>query len=236
MPDARHRQPLLQRRLPGAVLLAVLAAGVSSLPALLPRVAAAAQGSRGAIEGRITLSSTAQARSLDRYTSDTGESREIQQVPVVVYIEGTVPDSPPARPSGTTALVQRGQAFSATALVVPLGTQVSFPNGDPIFHNVFSYSRAKRFDLGRYRQGEAKTVVFDRPGYVKVMCEVHKWMRTAVVVVENPYYAVVAESGQFRIDGVPPGHYRLAIEHFDRRTSVEVDVPAGGVARADARL
>lgn len=182
------------------------------------------------------LSSTPTARSVDRYTSDTGEPREIQNVPVVVYIEGPVAGAPPARPSGATELVQRGQAFSSTALVVPVGTQVSFPNADPLFHNVFSYSRAKRFDLGRYRQGESKTVVFDRPGYVKVMCEVHKWMRTAVVVVESPYYAVVPASGQFRIDGIPPGRYQLAVEHFDRRTRVDVEVPAGGVARADLRL
>ena len=86
-----------------------------------------------------------------------------------------------------------------------MGATVSFPNGDPLFHNVFSYSRAKRFDLGRYPKGESKTVVFDKPGYVKVLCEVHKWMRAGILVVENPYHAVVQESGRFQFDEVPAG-------------------------------
>ena len=142
-----------------------------------------------------------------------------------------------AKASGPLEIAQRGRAFSQLLLVVPVGTSVEFPNGDPLFHNVFSYSKPKRFDLGRYKRGESKAVVFDKPGYVKVMCEVHKWMRTAVVVVDNPFYAVVSDDGRFRIEGVPPGHHRVVVEHFDRRTVVvDVDVTPGGTARVDASL
>jgi hypothetical protein len=128
-------------------------------------------------------------------------------------------------------LAQRGEAFRPTMVVVPVGARVTFPNGDNLFHNVFSYSRPKRFDLGRYPRGEAKTVVFDKPGYVKVLCEVHKWMRAGVLVVDNPYYAVVETSGRVKLDGVPPGRYTLVLETFDRRAQAIVDVAPGVTAR-----
>ena len=125
---------------------------------------------------------------------------------------------------------QQGESFRPTLLVVPVGATVTFPNGDPQFHNVFSYSRAKRFDLGRYPRGESKAVTFDKPGYVKVLCEVHKWMRAGVLVVDNPYYAIVPESGRFRFDGVPAGRYRVVVETFDRRAQADVTIPEGGAA------
>lgn len=173
----------------------------------------------------------------DRYVDDAGDPREIPRIPVIVRIDGAVASAQPARPSGPLEMAQQGEAFSQLMLVVPVGAAVRFPNGDPVFHNVFSYSKPKRFDLGRYRRGESKTVTFDRAGYVKVMCEVHKWMRAAVVVVDNPYYAVVPEDGRFRIDGIPAGRYRVLIEYFDRRSQVlDVDVPEGGSARIDGTL
>jgi plastocyanin len=187
---------------------------------------------QGAIEGEIRVPAAATARTAERYVSSTGETREIATIPVVVFVQGAVPSAPAARASGRPTVAQANETFRPGILVVPVGAEVAFPNEDPIFHNVFSYSRPKRFDLGRYRQGESKSVVFDRPGYIKVMCEVHKWMRAGIVVVENPYYAIVSDSGQFRIDGVPAGRYRVAVEHFDRRSQVlDVVVPAGGTAR-----
>ena len=211
----------------------VITAVLLPLPAVWPRAGVNVRSS-GTIEGSVTLPPA--VKTADRYVSTSGEPRDIQAVPAVVYIEGAVPSQRTARPSAAVRLTQKGEAFSPSLLTVPAGTPVAFPNGDPFFHNVFSYSRAKRFDLGRYRQGESKTVVFDRPGYVKVMCEVHKWMRASILVVENPYYAIVPESGRFRIANVPPGRYRVAIEHFDRRQQVEVDVPQGGSATISVKL
>lgn len=200
-------------------------------------VAAAAQGRGGVIEGQVTLKGDGTTRTAERYVDDAGVPQEIPRVPVVVRIEDPGPFGGAARASGPLEIRQQGRAFSQLLLVVPVGASVEFPNGDPLFHNVFSYSRPKRFDLGRYRRGESKAVVFDKTGYVKVMCEVHKWMRTAVVVVDNPFYAVVADDGRFRLEGVPPGHHRVVVEHFDRRAVVvEVDVPSGGTVRVDAVL
>lgn len=188
----------------------------------------------GAIEGVVSPRSGSPVRVVERYAGASGAPREVIAVPVVVFVEGLVPSAPAPRPSGRLEIVQRDENFSPALLVVPVGAEVRFPNDDPVFHNVFSYSRAARFDLGRYRRGESKTVVFERPGYIKVMCEIHKWMRAGVLVVENPYYAIVPEDGRFRIEGVPPGQYRLVAEDFDRRTRrVNLDVPDEGTARVE---
>lgn len=217
--------------------LVVLVALVAAPATLVPLSAPDAQAKTGAIEGRITMRPEPPSRTADRYVNDAGNPMEIPRIPVIVRIEGPVASAAPARPSGPLELVQQAQNFSQLMLVVPVGAAVRFPNGDPIFHNVFSYSKPKRFDLGRYRRGESKTVTFDQGGYVKVMCEVHKWMRAAVVVVDNPYYAIVPEDGRFRIDGVPAGRHRVLIEHFDRKSQVvDIDVPEGGSARLDATL
>jgi plastocyanin len=196
---------------------------------------AAGLAATGSLEGEVTLPIRA-TRTAERYVSSTGAPREVQDVPVVVYLEGPVASAPPARASGPLEFAQRGEAFRPQLLVVPVGARVVFPNDDPLFHNVFSYSRPKRFDLGRYPKGESKAVVFDRPGYVKVLCEVHKWMRAGILVVENPYYAIVPPSGRFRIDEIPPGRYRVVVEHFERRSELDVEIPEGGPARIVVKL
>ena len=220
-----------------AVLLLLVLVSADAAPLRTSNAAAqpAATNARGSLEGDITMPRSV-ARTAERYVSATGKPREVQSVPTVIYVMGPVASARPARASGPTEVVQRGEAFQPQLLVVPVGATVTFPNGDPLFHNVFSYSRPKRFDLGRYPQGESKTVVVDRPGYIKVLCEVHKWMRAGILVVDNPYYMIVPESGRFRIDGIPPGRYRVAVESFDRRSQVDVDVPEGGSARISVTL
>ena len=183
----------------------------------------------GRLEGTVTRPDRRATRTTERYQSSTGESRDVQDVPAIVYIVGPVPGAR-SQPLARLELAQRGEAFRPELVVVPVGATVSFPNGDPLFHNVFSYSRARRFDLGRYPRGESKTVVFDKPGYVKVLCEVHKWMRAGILVVDNPFHAVVQESGRFQIDDVPAGRYRVAVETFERRAQAEVQIPEGGTA------
>jgi hypothetical protein len=114
---------------------------------------------------------------------------------------------------------------------------VAFPNRDPFFHNVFSYSKTKRFDLGRYPRGEQKTVTFDRAGTVSIFCEIHKWMRAGVVAVENGYHVVVPADGNFSLEGVPAGTYRLTAWQAERGSrTVDVTVPASGEVRVDVTL
>jgi hypothetical protein len=122
-------------------------------------------------------------------------------------------------------MVQRDTIFDPGAITILPGTVVRFPNQDPFFHNVFSFGSTPRFDLGRYPEGESREVRFDMPGIVNVYCEVHEYMRAVILVTSHSFHAVVQEDGQFRIDGVPPGEYTLAVYHPDlgvRRESVTV--------------
>ena len=191
----------------------------------------------GSVAGTVTVQRAPVRRSADRYPGAATHVKTVQDVPVVVFIEGPVAGAP-ARPLSTIpVMAQSDTAFSPAALAVPVGTTVSFPNQDTFFHNVFSYSASARFDLGRYPRGQAKEVTFEKPGIVKVYCEVHEFMRAIIVVTENPFHAVVDQTGSFRIDGVPPGRYRFVVWHPDLDpVEREVEVVAGRAARLDAEL
>ncbi|HYH79481.1 MAG TPA: hypothetical protein VEX86_06780 [Longimicrobium sp.] len=212
-----------------AIGAAVLLLGAS--PAAWPSPAPASSAT-GVIEGRVTLSRAAPRRVANRYAGEGGgAAHQVGAVPVVAYIMGPVPGAR-AGAAERPRLSQRDTAFRPAVLVVPVGTSVDFPNRDPFFHNVFSYSSTKRFDLGRYPRGESRTVVFDRPGVVKVYCEIHQWMRSAVLVVENPHHVLVGADGRFTLAGIPAGRYRLAVWDFDRGQRVmAVTVPATGATR-----
>lgn len=189
----------------------------------------------GAIAGRVVLERRVPRRVTSRYAGGAPVVRTVEPVPAVVLVHGAIGAAEP--PAAPPRIAQQDTTFRPPVLIVPVGGTVEFPNEDPFFHNVFSFSRAKRFDLGRYPEGESKSVVFDEPGVVEVYCEVHKWMRAAVVVVENPFHATVAEDGRFRIDGVPAGRHRLTVWEFDHgQATVEVEVPSDGVARVEVTL
>ena len=154
---------------------------------------------------------------------------------VAVYLEGQL--SSPEKPI-RAQLEQEGQRFEPQLVVIPVGSSVSFPNGDPIFHNVFSLSGAKKFDLGYYPAGQTRIVKFDEPGVVQVYCHLHPNMYAAIVVVPNRWYVKPGDDGTFAFHDVPPGTYRLVAWHinagFFRRevrvattggTDVVIDIP-----------
>jgi plastocyanin len=212
------------------LVAALLVSAATAAPSPIPPAA-------GTIQGHVTFSRMAPQRVANRYPgAGGGASHRAGTVPAVAYLVGPVAGvSAESRPR--PRLLQQDTSFQPPVLVIPVGTSVEFPNRDPFFHNVFSYSATKRFDLGRYPRGESRTVVFDRPGIVKVYCEIHQWMRSAVLVVENPFHAQVGADGAFTIPGVPPGRYRLAVWDFDRgQRVVDVTVPAQGSARVDVSL
>ena len=132
---------------------------------------------------------------------------------VVIYLEG--PASADAVPvsSTPTQIQQLDRRFAPDLIVIPAGATVSFPNMDPIFHNVFSLSRSKSFDLGSYDQGDTRTVTFPKPGIVEVYCHLHPNMTATIVVAPNRWYARSDRSGQFRIPDVPPGQYTVVAWH-----------------------
>jgi plastocyanin len=127
----------------------------------------------------------------------------------VVYVEGDFP----ATRSITKGMQQENRAFGPDLVVVPAGSSVSFPNMDPIFHNVFSLSKTKSFDLGNYSKGQTRTVTFSRAGIVLVNCRLHTNMSAVIVVTPSRFYASPDEKGRFAIPDVPAGRYTVAAWH-----------------------
>ena len=132
---------------------------------------------------------------------------------------------------------QRNERFAPHVLAVTSGTWVDFPNGDSTYHNVFSLSKTKEFNLGRYAAGRSKAVRFDRPGIVRVFCEIHSHMSAFILVFAHRFFAVTDDEGRYRIDGVPPGTYTVAVWNETMRgdpiTRVVTIGDAGGDVDAD---
>jgi len=149
---------------------------------------------------------------------------------MVVILEpakGTPKPSP--RPPSKETLDQQGARFDPDLVVVPVGSTVDFPNSDPIFHNVFSLSKAQPFDLGYYPQGQSRTVRFNNPGVVQVYCHIHANMYAAIVVTASPWYQKPSQDGGFSFSNVPAGRYRLTVWHtIAGLHKVDVEVPESG--------
>ncbi|HEY7057172.1 MAG TPA: hypothetical protein VH458_11640 [Vicinamibacterales bacterium] len=126
---------------------------------------------------------------------------------------------------------QRNEAFVPHVLAIVAGTTVDFPNNDKTYHNVFSLSKARSFDLGRYAAGHSKPVRFDEPGIVRVFCEIHSHMSAFILVFAHRYFALTDDEGRYRLGNVPPGTYTVKVwnetVHGDppKRT---VTMPEGG--------
>jgi plastocyanin len=176
------------------------------------------------VEGRVELpksrSAPVQAK---RYQIVTKGGVLSTQPPLaVVYLDGSFPQ-PASLP--TKQVTQKDLTFIPALLPIRVGTKVEFPNLDDTYHNIFSYSPAKRFDLGRYRPEERPipSEVFDQPGLVTLRCDIHEHMRGLILVLNSPYFVMTDTSGHFRLSGLPAGHYTLKA-WIDSRTTREKPV------------
>jgi plastocyanin len=160
----------------------------------------------------------------------------------VVYIEGPIAGLKPAVPDKplrvvTQKVLQHKATFNPHILPVMVGTTVEWPNNDDIFHNVFSYSEAKPFDLGLYKNPDVKMVTFDKPGRVDVFCSIHSSMNCVVLVLENPFFAATNDKGVYSITNVPAGVYKLKAWHERLPAQVrEITVPETGETNVDFTL
>jgi len=138
----------------------------------------------------------------------------------------------------TKRVAQHGAMFSPHVLPVMVGTTVEWPHDDDIYHNVFSMSDAKQFDLGLYKcDPPEKKVKFDKRGRVDVFCSIHENMHCIVLVLENQYFASTDDNGDYKIPNVPPGTYKLKAWHERLPANEkEITVPADGEVKANFTL
>jgi plastocyanin len=158
----------------------------------------------------VTVSAQAYERGVS-VESASGKGEDplaLERTHVVIYLEGQLPSSPV-----TATLEQKNRRFVPDTLVVPAGSTVSFPNLDPIFHNVFSLSKPKTFDLGNYPKDHTRNVTFTKPGVIFVNCHLHPNMAAAIVVSPNQWNTRADGAGRFALAGVPPGSYTIVAWH-----------------------
>jgi plastocyanin len=183
------------------------------------------------IEGVVTLPARSGPAPASRYTQTVGEIREPDPPAAVVYVEGTGQHAK----AGRVAMAQEGYQFTPGLLAVAPGSVVEFPNHDPEYHSVFSYSKARRFDLGRFQRGEQPPpLTFESPGVVKLYCDIHDHMRGTILVVDTPYVQKTDRDGRYRIDGLPAG--KLVVKAWLDETTVRertVELGANETRRID---
>lgn len=203
----------------------------SAILLLLPVALPASVTVEGLVELPKSHSAPVQAK---RYQIVTKGGVLSTQPPLaVVYLDGSFPQ-PASLPM--KQVTQKDLTFIPALLPLRVGTKVEFPSLDDTYHNIFSYSPAKRFDLGRYRPEERPipSQVFDKPGLVTLRCDIHEHMRGLILVLNTPYFVMTDTSGHFRLSGLPAGHYTLKA-WIDSRTTQEkpVDLKNGQTLHVD---
>jgi len=155
----------------------------------------------------------------------------------VVYLESAPRGAFETVETTHAIMDQRGERFVPHVLAITTGTIVDFPNSDQIYHNVFSLSKTRPFDLGRYAAGRSKPIRFDKPGIVRVFCDIHSHMNAFILVFSHPFFSLTDADGRYRMDNVPPGTYSVVAWNEGRASEPRtVTVTDSGVEEEDFTL
>ena len=168
-----------------------------------------ASRAQSVIEGRVTLQTRIEPAAAARYPGGAvAVVAPIEPLPAVIYLEGQF--SSGTNPPPVVQMGQQNLKFLPAILPVQKGTMVEFPNHDDFYHNVFSYSKPKRFDLGRYQKDEKPAAqLFDKAGVVRLNCEIHSQMRGTILVLDTPHFTRTDPNGNFRLEKLPAGKFIL---------------------------
>jgi plastocyanin len=186
------------------------------------------------VEGRVELPKTRSAPVMTKRYEVVTKGGVLSTNPplAIVYLEG----APGKAGAQTKQIAQKDLNFIPALMAVQTGTTVEFPNEDDTYHNIFSYSPAKRFDLGRYRPDERPipSVLFDKPGLVTLRCDIHEHMRGLVLVLDSAHFTTTDPEGHFRLTNLPAGKYTLKA-WIDSNTTREqpVELKSGSTVHVD---
>lgn len=196
---------------PASAVLGTILVGVMGLA---PLQAADIDGTivvqRHLTKARVTAAANTYARgvAVELHSDASKDVLSFERSHVVIYLEGSLPSKP-----STGTMEQKDRQFFPDMLVLPAGSTVSFPNLDPIFHNVFSLSKPKEFDLGNYPKDHTRTVTFVKSGIVFINCHLHANMGAVIVITPNQWNTRADAAGQFKLADVPPGTYTIVAWH-----------------------
>jgi len=201
--------------MPVRLFATTLAALIAVLTLYTAAGSAAAAAVNGTIRGRVELRQAA-GDPAGRVTVADLAMNGMHAPPdrrSVVYLDPAPRAAFDTREEPRPRLDQRNETFVPHVLAIVAGTTVEFPNSDQTYHNVFSLSKTKTFDLGRYAVGRSKSVRFDRPGIVRVFCDIHSHMSAFILVFAHRYFSVSEPDGSYRLENVPPGAYTVVAWH-----------------------
>ena len=207
----------------------IVALGVAT--ALLPPQA-------GAITGRVMQPDVSLPSARRPSVGSIGSTAHdaIDRRTAVAYLDAAPRQAFEAMPSRRARMDQRREQFSPHVLAVTVGTVVDFPNSDLLFHNVMSLAPGNAFDLGRYPRGQSRSVRFDTPGIVPIICDIHAHMSAYVLVFTHPFFGVTDGQGRYTISNVPAGTHTVKVwSELGAAEPRRVTVGAG-VVDADFRV
>src|SRR5262249_18398191 len=150
-----------------------------------------------------------------RDSRDPAVRKKLNYSGVVVSLKPMQGSPLPLHPAGRrkAIMLQKDKTFTPHVLPILVGTEIEFPNADPIFHNAFSSYSGEVFDIGLYPPGTSRSQLFTREGIVRVFCNIHESMSALIVVLGTPYFTVSQRDGSYSIANVPPGEYELNVFH-----------------------
>jgi plastocyanin len=149
-------------------------------------------------------------------SADVRDSAGGPVVDAVVYAS-PVAGGAPGRPPRNAVIEQLDRDFIPFVTVVQVGSAISFPNRDPLKHQIYSFSPAKLFEIKLYSGKTPPPIVFDKPGVVALGCNIHDWMEAYVLVVETAHFAKTDSKGAARINDLSAGRYRVQVWHPDQQ-------------------
>ncbi len=217
------------RTIPAAALAAALL--VSGRPHAPSAASAPSPAASGTIRGRVEPRRAPTEPAARPVVSDLGMSASHGATDrrSVVYLDPAPRAAFDSREEPHARMDQRNESFVPHVLPIVAGTTVDFPNNDQTYHNVFSLSKTKTFDLGRYAVGRSKAIRFDRPGIVRVFCDIHSHMSAFILVFSHRYFSIADPEGRYRLENVPPGIYTVVAWHESAPLeSRQVVIPESG--------